>query len=254
MLQFERRGPVAVLTLDRPAARNAIDGPMAAAIESALDTLEADDSLQVGVVSHTGNVFSAGADLKAVARGERDSIKTLRGGFAGIERRVRAKPLIAAVDGPALGGGCEIALACDLIVASTRARFGLPEVSRGLLATSGGITRLTWAIPPRIAMEMILTAEPIDAARAAELGLVNRVVAPCEAVAEALRLAELICRNAPLSVRAARRLAGEAATHGDEDRLRRLADGEWDVLFRTEDYEEGPRAFAEKRPPRWKGR
>jgi enoyl-CoA hydratase len=254
MLQFERRGPVAVLTLDRPAARNAIDGPMAAAIESALDTLEADNSLQLGVISHTGPVFSAGADLKAVARGERDSIKTERGGFAGVERRVRAKPLIAAVDGAALGGGCEIALACDLIVASTRARFGLPEVSRGLLATSGGITRLTWAIPPRIAMEMILTAEPIDAHRAAELGLVNRVVAPGETVAEALRLAELICRNAPLSVRAARRLARQAATHGDEDRLRRLADGEWEVLFRTEDYIEGPRAFAEKRPPRWKGR
>jgi enoyl-CoA hydratase len=254
MLQFDRRGAVAVLTLDRPAARNAIDGPMADAVESALDTLEADDDLQVGIVSHTGDVFSAGADLKAVARGERDSIKTERGGFAGIERRARAKPLIAAVDGAALGGGCEIALACDLLVASTRARFGLPEVSRGLLATSGGITRLTWAIPPRIAMEMILTAEPIDARRAAELGLVNRLVAPGEALAEAVRLAELICRNAPLSVRAARRLAIEAATHGDEDRLRRLADREWAVLFETDDYVEGPRAFAEKRPPRWKGR
>jgi enoyl-CoA hydratase len=254
MLLFDRRGPVAILTLDRPAARNAIDGAMARAVEEGIDSLEADDGLQVGVIAHTGDVFSAGADLKAVARGERDSIKTERGGFAGVERRVRAKPLIAAVDGAALGGGCEIALACDLVVASTRARFGLPEVGHGLLATSGGITRLTWAIPPRIAMEMILTAEPIGAARAAELGLVNRLVAPGEVVDEAVRLAGLICRNAPLSVRAARRLAREAASHGDEDRLRRLADEEWAVLFESEDYVEGPRAFAEKRPPRWKGR
>jgi enoyl-CoA hydratase len=254
MLQFERRGAVAVLVMDRPEARNAVDGRMAVAIEAAVDALEADDTLQVGVVSHTGPVFSAGADLKAVARGERDAIKTERGGFAGVERAAREKPLIAAVDGPALGGGCEIALACDLVVASTRARFGLPEVSRGLLATSGGITRLTWAIPPRIAMEMILTGEPIDAGRAADLGLVNRVVEPGEATAVAVLLAEQIARNAPLSVRAARRLAHEAATHGDEERLRQLADREWARLFETEDYVEGPRAFAEKRPPQWKGR
>ncbi len=254
MLRFERRGPVAVLVMDRPEARNAIDGAMAQAMEAALDSLEADDALQVGVLGHTGEVFSAGADLKAVARGERDAIKTERGGFAGVERRAGDKPLIAAVDGPALGGGCEIALACDLVVASTRARFGLPEVSRGLLATSGGITRLTWSIPPKIAMEMILTAEPVDAGRAADLGLVNRVVAPGEATAEAVRMAEHIARHAPLSVRAARRLAREAATHGDEDRLRQVADREWARLFETEDYVEGPRAFAEKRPPRWKGR
>jgi enoyl-CoA hydratase len=126
-----------VITLDRPEARNAIDGRMALAMERCLDELEAADDLQVGIVFHTGTVFSAGADLKAVARGERDAIKTDRGGFAGLERRTRAKPLIAAVEGAALGGGCEIALACDLVVASTAARFGLPEVRHGVLARPG---------------------------------------------------------------------------------------------------------------------
>ena len=254
MLRFEREGAIAVFTLDRPEARNAIDGPMARAIEDGIDSLEADDSLLVGIISHTGSVFSAGADLKAVRRGEGAAIRTERGGFAGIAARRRTKPLIAAVEGTALGGGFEIALACDLVVASTDAVFGLPEVSHSLLPTAGGVTRLTWAIPPRIALEMILTAEAVDATRAADLGLVSRLVEPGEALAEALRLAASIARNAPLAVRAARRLALEAATHGDEDRLRDLADGEWEVIHASDDFVEGPRAFAEKRPPRWQGR
>ncbi len=177
MLRFEQDGAVAVVTLDRPEARNAIDGPMAQAIEDAITRIEDDDSVMVGIVTHTGNVFCSGADLKAVRRGEGGIIRTPRGGFAGIEKRVRAKPLIAAVEGKALGGGFEIALACDLIVASTDAQFALPEVSHSLLPTAGGVTRLTWAIPPRVALELILTAAPFDAARAAELGLVSRVVA-----------------------------------------------------------------------------
>jgi enoyl-CoA hydratase/carnithine racemase len=254
MLRFEREGAIAILTLDRPEARNAVDGPMAQAIEDGIDRLEADDDLLVGIITHSGTVFSAGADLKAVQRGEGSAIRTERGGFAGIERRERAKPLIAAVEGRALGGGFEIALACDLVVASTDAQFGLPEVSHSLLPTAGGVTRLTWAIPTRIALEMILTAETIDATRAANLGLVNRLVEPGEALAEARRLAESIAGNAPLAVRAARRLALQAATHDDETRIRGLADREWEVIHASEDFVEGPRAFAEKRAPRWQGR
>ena len=253
MLRFEREGAIAVFTLDRPEARNAIDGPMARAIEDGIDRLEADDSLMVGIISHTGTVFSAGADLKAVRRGEGAAIRTERGGFAGIERRIRTKPLIAAVEGRALGGGFEIALACDLVVASTDAVFGLPEVSHSLLADRGRRHPAHLGDPaadragddPHRGDDR---RHPSGRSRAGEpAGRARR---------GARRGAAWPSRSgATRHSRCARRGASlEAATHGDEDRLRDLADREWEVIHASEDFVEGPRAFAEKRPPRWQGR
>src|SRR5947208_11978630 len=173
MVGYETRGRVAILTINRPEARNAVNGAVANGIEEGIDRLEADDELWAGVIAATGPVFSAGADLKLIASGGFAEMETERGGFGGIVRRERRKPLVAAVDGPALAGGCEIALACDLIVASATATFGLPEVKRSLVAAAGGLFRLPRALPPKIAMEIVITGEPISAGRAYDFGLVN---------------------------------------------------------------------------------
>jgi enoyl-CoA hydratase len=253
MVEYTEHGRTAVITIRRPEARNAVNPEVAKGVEAAIDRLEGDSDVWVGVLSGEGPVFSAGADLKAVAAGEALALTTERGGFAGVTRRARSKPLVAAVDGPALAGGCEIALACDLIVASTAASFGLPEVKRSLVAAAGGLFRLPRALPPAVAMELILTGDPLPAERAYALGLVNELVAPGEALPAALTLAERVNTNAPVAVRESRAVAVAAHT-ADDETLWRITDEAMARVVRTEDMAEGPRAFIEKRPPVWKGR
>ena len=251
-VHFDIRDRVAVITLDRPEARNAVDHQLAVDLQSAIDKLEADDSLWVGVIAGAGPAFCAGADLKAVASGKAD-LATDRGGFAGIVRRERTKPIIAAVEGPALAGGFEIVLACDLVVAGSNARFGIPEVKRSLIANAGGLIRLPRAIPRNLAMEMALTGDPISAETAHHHGVVNRLVEPGGALDSAIALASEISANAPLAVRASRQVIIEGALLDDDEAFALSAEAARDV-FRSEDFQEGPRAFIEKRAPNWLGR
>ncbi|MDQ2754271.1 MAG: crotonase/enoyl-CoA hydratase family protein [Actinomycetota bacterium] len=244
---------VALITIRRPEARNAVNAAVAAGIDDALERIEADGDIWVGVLTGEGSVFSAGADLRAIADGERLGMVTERGGFGGLTKRDRRKPLIAAVDGPALAGGLELALACDLIVASRNAVFGLPEVKRSLIAAGGGLFRLPRALGQKVAMEMILTGDPISAERAYQLGLVNRVVEPGEVVSAALALAARIALNAPFAVWESRQVAANAWTGDDHHAWQATAEAA-SKIARSEDFAEGPRAFVEKRPPRWEGR
>jgi enoyl-CoA hydratase len=253
MVEYEIQGHIAILTINRPEARNAVNGAVASGMEAAIDRLEDDPEVWIGIVTGNGPVFSAGADLKAVASGDAAGLATERGGFAGIVARQRTKPLIAACDGPALAGGTEIVLACDLVVASTAARFGVPEVKRSLVAAAGGLFRLQKVLPRNIATELVLTGDPISAERAYHLGMVNELCEPGEAVATALRLAERIAVNAPLAVRES--LGVMRNSEGlDDDEALRLSGQAMGRLARTEDFAEGPRAFIEKRDPQWKGR
>lgn len=252
-VEYESDGHVAVMTINRPEARNAVNGEVAAGIEEAIDRLEADDSLWLGILTGVPPVFSAGADLKEINAGRAASLQTARGGFAGITRRDRSKPIIAAVDGPALAGGTEICLACDLIVASTNAQFGIPEVKRCLVAAGGGLFRLPRKLPFNLAMELALTGDPIDAERAHHFGLVNHLCQPGEALAAAKDLARRIEANAPVAVRASRRVILAAVTE-DEDTGWRLSGEGMAEAMSSEDMKEGLTAFIEKRPPNWKGR
>jgi enoyl-CoA hydratase len=254
MVDYELQGRVAVITIRRPEARNAVNGEVASGIEAAIDRLEDDPEAWVGVITGEGSVFSAGADLKAIASGQAAALNTSKGGFAGITRRERDKPIIAAVDGPALAGGCEIALSCDLIVASKAAAFGLPEVKRSLVAAAGGLFRLPRALPPAVAMEVILTGDPIPAERAYQLGMVSDLVEPGEALSAAKALAERICANAPVAVRESRKIVLAALSGMGDDELWSLTGSAFGKVMQTDDFAEGPRAFIEKRPPEWKGR
>jgi|TARA_B110000240_G_C13426656_1_gene421885 enoyl-CoA hydratase len=251
-VNFEVRDRIAIITLNRPEARNAVSQQLAEDLEAAIDRLEADDALWIGILCGNGPAFCAGADLKAIASGEA-RLTTERGGFAGLVRRVRTKPLIAAVEGPAVAGGTEIVLSCDLVVASTTARFGLPEVKRSLVANAGGLFRLPRALPINVAMEMALTGDDLDAEAAHRHGLVNRLVQPGHALATAVELAEAVNANAPLAVRASRRVVLAARLLEDDEAFEVAANATREV-FRTEDFREGPRAFVEKRSPVWTGR
>ena len=251
-VNFEIRDRIAIITLNRPEARNAVSQQLAEDLEAAIDRLEADDALWIGILCGNGPAFCAGADLKAIAAGEA-RLTTERGGFAGLVRRVRTKPLIAAVEGPAVAGGTEIVLSCDLVVASTTACFGLPEVKRSLVANAGGLFRLPRALPTNVAMEMALTGDDLDAEAAHRHGLVNRLVQPGHALATAVELAEAVNANAPLAVRASRRVVLAARLLEDDEAFEVAANATREV-FRTEDFREGPRAFVEKRSPIWTGR
>ncbi|MBS1862905.1 MAG: crotonase/enoyl-CoA hydratase family protein [Actinobacteria bacterium] len=242
---------VGVITIDRPEARNAISPEVTTAIEAAVDEIEARAELWVTVLAATPPVFCAGADLKAIRDGRRLELSTARGGFAGLVRRQRTKPMIAAVDGPALAGGTEIVLSCDLVVASEAARFGLPEVKRGLVAAAGGLFRLPRKLPANLAMEHALTGEPIAVETAARFGLVNRVCEPGAARDTALDLAAAIAVNAPLAVRESRRVMIESGP-GDEAAWE-LSKAAAAVAAESEDVQEGIAAFLEKRPPIWRG-
>ena len=253
LVGFSVSDHTAVITLNRPAARNAINPAMANAIEAAIDRVETDDDVWSAVLTSSGQTFCAGADLRVVASGEFRGIETERGGFAGLIKRQRDKPLIAAIEGPALAGGCEIALACDLVVAASTAEFGLPEVRRSLLAAAGGVIRLPRVLPRNIAMQMVLTGEPITAAVAAAHGMVNELTAPGAALQTALELAAKINLGAPLAVRASRRALLKCLEATEEEGWR-IGWRETKPLFGTDDFREGPRAFVEKRAPVWQGR
>ena len=243
---------VAVITIGRPEARNAVNGAVATGIEAAIDRVEADPDCWVAILAGDGPVFCAGADLKAIASGQAASLRTERGGFGGLVKRERTKPLIAAVDGPALAGGFEMVLACDLVVASRRAVFGLPEVKRSLIAAGGGLFRLPRAIGPKVAMELILTGDPISGEQAYELGLVNVLVDAGEALNAAHTLAGRILLNAPHAVWESRTVAAHALSDDDATLWRMTAEG-FARVGETDDFVEGPRAFIDKRAAAWQG-
>jgi enoyl-CoA hydratase len=243
----ETRGRIRIITLNRPKAKNSVNTALGLALVEAIEALDGDDELTVGVLTGADGGFSAGMDLKAFAT------EGMPEGFDRFLRGGSQKPLIAAVEGFALAGGLEIALTCDLIVAAKDVKLGIPEVKRGLFAAGGGLFRLPNRVPYGVAMEMALTAEPISAEQGREFGLVSRIAEPGNALGVALELAELIARNAPLGVAASKQIIRLSAGLTEEEG--------WAVqgpfsgkVFTSEDAREGPRAFAEKREPKWQGR
>ncbi|CUR58875.1 Short chain enoyl-CoA hydratase [metagenome] len=249
-LTVAERGRVLVLTMNRPESRNAMSLGLAHEIATALDVLDTRDDLSVGVITGAGGTFCAGMDLKGFARGE---IPIIAGrGFAGLVQRPPRKPLIAAVEGYALAGGFEIVLACDLVVASAAATFGLPETRRGLTAAAGGLLRLQHRIPYHLAMELVLTGRMWPATEAAAVHLVSRLTEPGEALVGALELADEIAANAPLALAASKRVLVDSADWPLGDMFARQ-EAYVDPVRKSADAREGAASFVEKRPPRWSG-
>jgi enoyl-CoA hydratase len=247
----ERRGRILIITLNRPDQRNAVNAAVAQGVAAALDELDGDAQLSLGVLTGAGKGFCSGMDLKAFRAGERPHVPGR--GFAGIVERAADKPLIAAIEGFAVAGGLEVALACDLIVAAKGARLGIPEVKRSLVAAGGALLRLPRTMPRNVAMELALTGDLIEAERAHELGLVNRLADPGQALDAARELAETIAANGPLALAATKRIMVESADWPDAeyfDRQREIIE----PVFNSQDAREGATAFAERRDPVWKGR
>lgn len=252
-VEYETRDNLAIITLNRPEARNAVNGDVAQGMEDALDAYEADPKLWCAILTANGKAFCAGADLKEIAAGNGHKLGTKKGGFGGIAKRERTKPLIAAIAGSALAGGTEIALSCDMIVCSTETNFGLPEVKRSLVAGAGGVFRLPRAIGLAPALEVILTGDPLPSERAYQLGMVNQVVEPDQVMDAAIALANRVAANAPLAVQASQKVASRAFMD-DDDALWQASGEAFASIMNTEDYKEGPRAFIEKRAPNWQGK
>jgi enoyl-CoA hydratase len=247
----ERRERLLVITLNRPDQRNAVNAALAQGVATAMDELDGTSKLSIGIITGAGKGFCAGMDLKAFVAGESPRVEGR--GFAGITQRAAAKPLIAAIEGFAVAGGLEVALSCDLIVASRGARLGIPEVKRSLVAAAGGLLRLPRMLPRNIAMELALSGEPMLAERGYELGLVNRLTEPGGALEAAVELAGQIAQNAPLALAASKRVLQESVDWPDAEFFARQEEIVAPVM-RSEDAREGATAFAEKRPPVWKGR
>ncbi|MFX1758733.1 enoyl-CoA hydratase [Rhodococcus gordoniae] len=250
---LHRDGPVGVITLNRPQVLNAVNAAVSDALGAALDEIDRDPDLRVGVLTGSGRAFCAGADLKAFADG--GSVLPTNHpewGFAGLVEHYVSKPLIAAVNGVAAGGGTEIVLACDLAVLSSEATLGLPEVKRGLIAGGGGLIRLPNQIPPKIAAHAVFTGEPISAETALRWGLANVVVSPSEVLPEALRLAHAIAANAPIAVQASKKIISQGQASGLENTIWKVNSAESDAVCASEDALEGAAAFTEKRPPVWR--
>ena len=242
---------VMIITINRPQAKNAVNKDVAVGIAAALDALDADDNTHVVILTGAGGTFCSGMDLKAFVTGETPYVEGR--GFAGMVQRSTDKPLIAAVEGYALAGGCELAITCDLIVAADNSNFGIPEVKRGLAAAAGGLVRLPRQISSRVAMEMALTGDFVDADRALSLGLINQIAPAGEALAQAKALAAKIAENGPLAVKRSKQVIKESIDWSQDD----MFDKQQVIVnpvFSSEDAIEGATAFKEKRKPNWKGR
>jgi enoyl-CoA hydratase len=247
----ERRGNVLLVTLNRPEVRNAVNGALAAGVAGALDELDSDDELAVGILTGAGGFFCAGMDLGAFVRGESPWFGDR--GFAGIAQRAARKPLIAAIEGFAVAGGMEIALACDLIVAARGAKLGIPEAKRSLVAAGGALLRLPRRMPYHLVMELALTGETMPAERFHDFGVVNRLAEPGGAVAAALELAAALAKNGPLALIASKRILQEQFDWSSAEMWERQAAISGPV-FASEDAKEGASAFKDKRDPVWRGR